>query len=121
MCGYSVLFSDRIHRVRKLIVAYPAISSSSSDVRVSHSLLDRGHADTGSVQARRERPASGMAARADACAEIDRFEAQAQADVAEMPASARAANECPAVVQIADRGEIGVEQLAKLVRDEHAP
>ena len=56
-----------------------------------------------------------MAARADACGQVDRFKAQAQADVAEMPASACAANECPAVVQIADRGQVAVEQLAKLI------
>lgn len=60
-----------------------------------------------------------MAAGFDACLCVNRFETQAQTDVAEMATSASAANECLAIVKLADLSEIEVQQLSQLVRDKN--
>ena len=85
---------------------------------MAHRLLNRCHADASSVEPRCERSAAAVAARFDACSRVDRFEAKAQADVAEMPARARAAYEGPLIIKLADLGEIDVQDLSELVRDE---
>lgn len=88
---------------------------------MAHRLLDRHHSDARSVQPRRKRPAPRVTARLDACCLIDRFETQAQTDIAEMPTSASAANERPGIAHPLKRREILVQQLSQLVRDEDAP
>lgn len=62
-----------------------------------------------------------MTARLDASLSVDCFETKAQTDIAEMAASASAANERSAIVKLADLGEIDVEQLTQLVRNKDTP
>ena len=56
-----------------------------------------------------------MARCADTRCRVDRFEAQAQADIAEVAVGPCAANEGPMIVELADGGKIVVQQLAKLI------
>lgn len=53
-----------------------------------------------------------MATRFDTRVFVNGFEAQAQTDIAEMTTSACRANKCPAIVKLADLGEIDIEQLS---------
>ncbi len=62
-----------------------------------------------------------MAAGSDAGLSVDRFEALAQTDIAEMSTSASATNEGPAVIKLTDLCEIDVKQLPQLVTDKDAP
>lgn len=62
-----------------------------------------------------------MAAGSDAGLSVDRFEALAQTDIAEMSTSASATNEGPAAIKLTDLCEIDVKQLPQLVTDKDAP
>lgn len=83
--------------------------------------LNGPHANARGVQSCGKCPATRMGTGLDPSCFIDRFEAQAQADIAEMPPSACAANECPAIVQLGLRAEIGVDELSQFVADKDTP
>lgn len=76
---------------------------------MAEQMLNRSHPDAHFIAPRCHRSSARMAARIDARFRIDRFEPQAQTDIAEMPTSPSAANEGPMIVKLADRGQIAVQ------------
>lgn len=111
--------SNHIDRVRQLIIRHIAVECGRLDGRMTKRGLNGPHANARGVQSCGKCPATRMGTGLDPSCFIDRFEAQAQADIAEMPPSACAANECPAIVQLGLRAEIGVDELPEFVADEN--
>lgn len=112
--------SVSVRSIRQLLVRHIAVECRCCDICVTKQMLNRPHSDAQRIFLRCECPTTAVTRCAYSSCQIDRFEAQAQRDIAEVPSSTSAANECLAPVEFSDRCKIAVQHLLKVVTDEHS-